>query len=138
MHIGWIGGRERNESQLKRIAEAEGHVLEFHSGHVGGRGAPEMRALVERCHLVVIVTDVNSHGAVLLAKRLASKVGRGTLVIRRCGGSRFQALLKALAIRDQHLGGAPRDQCPGGGAAARPSNLPDFHDERLLFGASAS
>jgi hypothetical protein len=103
MRIGWIGGRERNETQLERIAERAGHVLEFHSGHVGGRGAGDLRALVERSDFVIVVTDVNSHGAVILAKKIAQRMGRGSLVIRRCGSSRFQALLEALAARDQNL-----------------------------------
>lgn len=103
MRIGWIGGRERNETQLERIAAQSGHELEFHSGHVGGRGAGDIRALVERSDFLIIVTDVNSHGAVILAKKLAQRLGRASLVIRRCGSSRFQALLDALAIREQHL-----------------------------------
>lgn len=103
MRIGWIGGRERNETQLERIAEDRGHALEFHSGHVGGRGAGDLRALVERSDFLVIVTDVNSHGAVLLTKKLAQRLGRASLVIRRCGTSRFSALLDALSIREQNL-----------------------------------
>jgi len=106
MRIGWIGGRERNETTLERIAEKSGHHLEFHSGHVGGRGANDLRALVERSEFVVIVTDVNSHGAVLLAKKLAQRIGRGSLIIRRCGSARFQALLDALATREQNLAAA--------------------------------
>jgi Uncharacterized protein conserved in bacteria (DUF2325) len=103
MRIGWIGGRERNETQLERIAERSGHSLEFHSGHVGGRGADGIRTLVERSDFVVIVTDVNSHGAVLLAKKIAQQLGRPSLVIRRCGSSRFQALIEALEVRDAQL-----------------------------------
>lgn len=106
MRIGWIGGRERNEGQLFKIAEQRGHRLEFHSGHVGGRGAGDIRALVERSDFVVIVTDVNSHGAVLLAKKMAQRAGRASLVIRRCGNARFQALLDALEIRDQRFAAA--------------------------------
>jgi len=106
MRIGWIGGRERNETTLERIAEKSGHHLEFHSGHVGGRGANDLRALVERSEFVVIVTDVNSHGAVLLAKKLAQRIGRGSLIIRRCGSARFQAQLDALATREQNLAAA--------------------------------
>jgi hypothetical protein len=103
MRIGWVGGRERNETTLERIAERNGHELEFHSGHVGGKGANDLRALVERSDFLVIVTDVNSHGAVLLAKKMAQRAGRSSLVIRRCGSSRFQALIEALALRDQRL-----------------------------------
>ena len=106
MRIGWIGGRERNETQLERIAEDRGHHLEFHSGHVGGRGANDLRALVERSDFLVIVTDVNSHGAVLLTKKLAQRLGRASLVIRRCGTARFSALLDAMALREQNLAAA--------------------------------
>jgi hypothetical protein len=103
MRIGWIGGREKNETALERIAERSGHELLFHSGHVGGRGANDIRALVERAEFLIIVTDVNSHGAVLLAKKMAQRAGRASLVIRRCGSARFQALLDALATREQNL-----------------------------------
>jgi hypothetical protein len=102
MRIGWIGGRERNETQLERIASQRGHVLEFHSGHVAGRGADGVRTLVERSDFLVVITDVNSHGAVLLAKKTANALGKPSLVIRRCGTARFQALLEALQVRDQH------------------------------------
>src|SRR5271169_6757158 len=107
MRIGWIGGRERNETQLERIAERSGHTLEFHSGHVGGRGADSIRALVERSDFLVIVTDVNSHGAVLLAKKMAAQVGRASLVIRRCGSARFQALLAAFNVRQEQIAAQP-------------------------------
>jgi hypothetical protein len=103
MRIGWIGGRERNETQLERIAERSGHTLEFHSGHVGGRGAESIRVLVERSDFLVIVTDVNSHGAVLLAKKIVTQLGRASLVIRRCGSARFQALLDAFDVREGNL-----------------------------------
>ena len=75
MRIAWIGGLERNERELERIAVRGGHGLEFHSGHVGGRGAGDLRAMIERSDLVVILTDVNSHGAVLLAKKMATGTG---------------------------------------------------------------
>lgn len=107
MKIGWIGGRERNETQLEKIAVRSGHHLEFHSGHVGGRGADDLRALVERSDFLVIVTEVNSHGAVLLAKKMAQRIGRGVLVIRRCGTARFQVLLDAFGARDDRAFALP-------------------------------
>ncbi len=100
MRIGWIGGRERNETQIERIAARSGHTLEFHSGHVGGRGVDALRSLVDRSDFLIIVTDVNSHGAVLVAKKLAAQLGRPSLVIRKCGTARFQVLLDAFASRD--------------------------------------
>ena len=103
MRIAWIGGVERNEVQLVRIALAAGHEVEFHSGHIGGRGAGDLRAIVERADFVVILTDVNSHGAVLLAKKLCRQLRRGTLLTRRCGPARFQRLIEALANRQAWL-----------------------------------
>ena len=101
MRIGWIGGLTRNESQVSRMAEWAGHSLEFHSGDMSGSGADQLRRLVERVDFVVLVTEINSHGAVILTKKLCHRLGRGSLVMRSCGTSRFQALLDALAIRNE-------------------------------------
>jgi hypothetical protein len=101
MRIGWIGGLTRNESQISRMAEWAGHSLEFHSGDMSGSGADQLRRLVERVDFVVLVTEINSHGAVILTKKLCHRLGRGSLVMRSCGTSRFQALLDALAIRTE-------------------------------------
>jgi hypothetical protein len=74
---------------------------------VGGRGADTIRTLVERSQLLVIVTDVNSHGAVLLAKKVAAQLGRSSMVVRRCGTARFQALLDAVNVREANLVAQP-------------------------------
>jgi hypothetical protein len=103
MRIAFVGGLHRNENQMVEIAERAGHALDFHPGVVGGRGAGELRAAIERADFVVIVTDVNSHGAVQLAKKLCQKLGRGSLVVRRCGAARFRQLLDAIAARETHL-----------------------------------
>jgi hypothetical protein len=103
MRITWIGGLDRNQAQLERMAAAAGHHLEFHTGNTGGRGAAELRAAIERADFVMVLTDVNSHGGVLLAKKLCRQLGRGTFMIRRCGAARFQQLLEALAERDVRL-----------------------------------
>lgn len=100
MRITWIGGLDRNQAQLERMAAEAGHCLEFHTGNTGGRGAAELRAAIERADLVIVLTDVNSHGGVLLAKKLCHKLGRAALMIRRCGVARFQLLLDAIARRE--------------------------------------
>lgn len=96
MRIGWIGGVERYEARLGRLAEAAGHELEYHDGDVRGRGAQALEGLVERCQLVIIVTETNSHGAVLLARKLARQKGRGTLLLRKSGIASFGRLLAAI------------------------------------------
>jgi hypothetical protein len=96
MRIGMIGGLDRNESLYRRLADEAGHDIDFHTGHVGSRGNASLEALIDRVDLVVVVTDLNSHGAVLLARRLVRKRGVALHLVRRCGVSRFVELLQSL------------------------------------------
>ena len=101
MRIAVIGGRYKNEGQLSRIARAQGHELEFEEGHMKGRDVGSIRSAVARSGLVVIVTDINSHGAVHTAKKAARQLGRPSLVIQNFGAARLCRLLEALKRRDQ-------------------------------------
>jgi hypothetical protein len=107
MRIGWIGGIERNEAELVRQAARCGHEMVFHGGHPGGRGAGEVRSLVERVDLVILVTGVNSHGAVQLAKKLIRQYEKRSLIVRKLGAARFQALLDAMNVAEPRLRTAP-------------------------------
>lgn len=99
MRIAVIGGRYKNEAQLARIARAAGYELEFEEGHTKGRGMDGVRIAVSRSDLVVIVTDVNSHGAVHTAKKAARQLGRPTLIIQNFSAARLCRLLEALERR---------------------------------------
>jgi hypothetical protein len=105
MRIGLVGGRERNEVVYQRLALAAGHFVEFHSGDVGGRGSATLEALCERVDLLVVVTDINSHGAVQQARRLVRRHQLRFLLLRRCGMSRFATLLEAMSIEERRLAG---------------------------------
>jgi hypothetical protein len=96
MRIGIVGGLDRNESVYYRLAEKVGHEVEFHPGHIGGRLNASLAALIDRVDLVIVVTDLNSHGAVLLARKLVRARGVPLLLLRRCGISRFTELLESL------------------------------------------
>ena len=96
MHIGLIGGVERGEQRYAAAAASCGHSFEFHGGDTAGRGSNSLEALVERADLVICVTDVNSHAAVLGARKHARTLGRRCLLTRRLGLSRFRALLSEL------------------------------------------
>ncbi len=100
MRIGIVGGVERNEADLVRIAHAAGHDAEMHSGHIGGRGTGAIERLVARCDAVLILVEVNGHGAVHTAKRTAQKLGKPVLVMRHCGPARFERLLEEIASPD--------------------------------------
>src|SRR3954469_4910049 len=96
MHIGIVGGVERGEQRYAAVAASRGHSFEFHGGDTAGRGSNSLEALVERADLVICVTDVNTHAAVLGARKHARTLGRRCLLTRRLGLSRFRALLSEL------------------------------------------
>lgn len=104
MKIVLVGGLIRRELEFARIAERSGHQLEWHSGDVGGRGAEGLKAAVERADLVLILTEINSHGSMYLAKKVAQKLGREARVMRKCGPAKFELLLAELELRARRSG----------------------------------
>jgi hypothetical protein len=93
MRIGVVGGHERIESRLRGLVKAAGHELDFHPGHMSGPGSDRLRALVDRCDLLVIVTEINSHAAVLHARSLARRTGRPVRLVRRLGTSQMRDIM---------------------------------------------
>lgn len=93
MRIGIVGGVERSEGHLHRIAAASGHEVEFHPGHDTYRDRQSLEAMIVRCDRIIIVTDVNSHAGVRGARDMARRHGREAVVMRRFGPSRLAALL---------------------------------------------
>jgi hypothetical protein len=96
MHIGLVGGLDREANRYERLAKEHGHSLECHTGDVAGRGGETLETLVLRADVVVVVTDVNSHAGMWSARRLARRHDRRCLLIRRMGISRFRTLLTEL------------------------------------------
>ena len=82
-------------------------MFEHHNGHLAGRGGPSLDTLVERCDVVVVVTDVNSHAAVWRVRRLTKQRGSRCVLTSRCGPSKFLALLAELSKAEAPL-------CAGG------------------------
>lgn len=101
MNIAIVGGRYKSFEQLIRIADHEGHRLDVHEGHVQGSGVHEIRRVVARADLVVILTGINSHGAMHVAKDLAKQLGKPTLITHNMGAARFRTLLAAVDRRLQ-------------------------------------
>lgn len=99
MHIVVVGGREKNEVELSRIATSHGHTIELLDGDVAGRGIEGIRNAVFRSSIVIIVTEINSHGGVNAAKREAQRFEKPTMVVSRLSGARLRGLLHALALR---------------------------------------
>jgi hypothetical protein len=97
MRIGIVGGLDRNARELEEVARRRGHELETHTGVIAGKAAAEgLRALVARSDLVLILTDVNSHNGVRLARRTARALHRPVRILRRLGPSHLAAYLQAI------------------------------------------
>jgi hypothetical protein len=98
MRIGIVGGLDRNARDLETIATSCGHHLELHTGGIAGPGsAAGLRALVGRVDLVIVLTDVNSHNAVRLARRHARAQNTPLRLLRRLGASNFAAFIRNIA-----------------------------------------
>jgi hypothetical protein len=69
-------------------------------GIVGGAG----RAEPLFADLVLLLTDVSSHGAVRHARQVLRERGRSPVLLRRCGSARFASLLAALDERARSAG----------------------------------
>jgi len=97
MRIGIIGGVDRSGSLLQAVAESRGHHLELHTGVMSSAvAASSLRALIARSELVVVVTDVNSHNAVRMARRVARSLHVPVRILRRLGPTQLAAYLQAL------------------------------------------
>ena len=101
VRITFIGGLDRNEQDLITIAARHGHEVELHKGHMQGRGSEKLGAAIARADIVILTTDVNSHGAVQLARRLCQRAGISPLIVRRCGAARFAQICEALRLHEQ-------------------------------------
>jgi len=96
MRIGWVGGLDRSRARFEEVAQRAGHTLEMHEGHVGGRGTESLEGVVARCDVLVIVTDLNSHGAVLHAKKMARRSGRKAVIVRKGSVTSLERVLESL------------------------------------------
>lgn len=94
MRVGIVGGLDRSEQSYQRAVRAMGHELEHHTGYMRGHASLELERLVDRSDLVVIVTEVNSHGAVQTTRKLLRERSRPAVLVRKLGLSRLVALVE--------------------------------------------
>ena len=99
MRIGIVGGTDKNKARYEEVAKAAACQVEFHDGYMKGRASEALEALCARCDVVVIVTRVNSHSAVQLAREESKKRGREPHIVRRFGLRQ----LRELACNDAAL-----------------------------------
>jgi hypothetical protein len=101
MKIAVVGGLERHEPEISRRAGTLGHTVEFHRGRVGGRRSAELESIVQRCDVAVIVIEVNSHGAMHIAKRVAARHARSAVISRTGSPSSLSTIFESLGSRRQ-------------------------------------
>jgi hypothetical protein len=97
LRVAFVGGVECVDRQLIALGDELGVDVEVHHGHMKGVGKDRLVALIARAHVLVLVTGVNSHGAVGVAKREAAKSGAEIRILKFCGSSKARALLSELA-----------------------------------------
>ncbi len=95
MHVGIVGGMDRAAPHYLSAARERGHSVECHTGNLAGTGPSTLEAMVQRSDLVFIITDLNSHGAVWHARRLARKYPCSLVFVRKLGVARFRELVDA-------------------------------------------
>jgi hypothetical protein len=104
MRIAVIGGLDRVARDLEDVARAGGHELVTHTGVIAGKAtSTRLRALVIWSDLVLVLTDVNSHNAVRLARQVARSHHRPLRILRRLGPSHLAAYLKAMVAEQPAL-----------------------------------
>lgn len=118
-HIAFVGGVDRIERQIVAHGAAVGVEVEVHSGRTSGQSTERIAALVHRTDLVVIVTGTNSHNAVRVAKREATRAGVPVHIVTFCGAAQARALVALVAAGSAHeLGQGART--PGACGSAFP------------------
>ena len=95
MNIAILGGLDRNAHHLERYARARGHRIQHHHGRMTGPSSAGLKAAVARADLLIIVTDVNSHAGVAVAKDQARRKAIPTVLVRRLREVDLESLLVA-------------------------------------------
>jgi hypothetical protein len=97
LRVAFVGGVECVDRQLIALGDELGIDVEVHHGHMKGQSKQRLVSLIARTNILVLVTGVNSHGAVSIAKREAARSGAEVRILKFCGSSRARALLSELA-----------------------------------------
>ena len=83
LRVAVVGGMTRASDLWMRAGDALGVDLEHHDGQTSGRGSGEIAAAVRRAHVVVIITEPNSHSGVAVARRVAISAARPHVLVKR-------------------------------------------------------
>jgi hypothetical protein len=94
-----IGGLTRATHEWERAGKMLGVIVEHHDGNTAGNRAASLAAVVRRADVVVTITIPNSHGAVAIARRIATMHGRTFMLVKRLSPNALGAIVQdALAL----------------------------------------
>jgi len=102
MRIGIVGGASKNRSRYEQVAASNASEVEFHDGYMTSTATQALEGLVARSDVVVVITRVNSHQAVQLARKLTRQRERALLIVRRFGLRHLREL--TCASSQHHVG----------------------------------
>ena len=102
LRVVFVGGAERIERELAQAGRDLGLDVCVHDGKARGKTMERLATLVRGSDVVVLVTGINSHGAVHTAKRAAEKAGARIHILKFCGAKNARAMLAEIA----HAGAA--------------------------------
>jgi hypothetical protein len=97
LRVAFVGGVECVDRQLLALGDELGIDVEVHHGHMKAQSKQRLVSLIARANVLVLVTGVNSHGAVSVAKREAERFGTEVRILKFCGSSKARSLLVELA-----------------------------------------
>jgi hypothetical protein len=93
IRVAVVGGLTRATDQWTDAGRALGVQLEHHDGRVHGRRADDLESLVRRADVVVIITDLNSHNGVTIARKAAVNAALPHRLVRRLRPNGLSAVL---------------------------------------------
>jgi hypothetical protein len=93
IRVAVVGGLTRATDQWTDEGRALGIQLEHHDGRVHGRRADDLEAMVRRADVVVIITDLNSHNGVTIARKAAVHAALPHRLVRRLRPHGLAAIL---------------------------------------------
>jgi hypothetical protein len=99
LRVAVIGGLTRATDQWRRAGEAIGVEVEHHDGQSAGRRSGDIASIVRRADIVLIITDLNSHNGVAVARKSALAHARPHLLVKRLRPDGLaSAIADALAV----------------------------------------
>ncbi len=96
LRVAFVGGVQCVDRQLVALGDELGVEVEVHQGRMNSQSKQRLVALIARANVMVLVTGVNSHGAVSIATREAERSGTEVRILKFCGSSRARSLLSEL------------------------------------------